>query len=100
MSHAQGLLRDENFEEAIYLLERGQKEFATKEFDVLLATAREQFQRFQERKAQEEKARRELLDRRVAAIEEALNKEQFDKTGASAGQTRASSARFRSRTSK
>jgi serine/threonine protein kinase len=79
LTRAQGLLRDENFEEAIYLLERSQKQFATKDFDVLLATAREQFQKFAERREREEKARRELLDRRVTAIEEALSREQFDR---------------------
>jgi serine/threonine protein kinase len=79
VARAQGLLRDENYEEAIYLLERSQKQFATHDFDILLATAREQFQRFAERREQEEKARRDLLDRRVAAVEEALNREQFDR---------------------
>ena len=51
LSRAHALVREENYEEAIYLLERSQKQFGTKDFDALLATAREQFQKYNERLA-------------------------------------------------
>jgi serine/threonine-protein kinase len=46
LSRAQTFLREENFEEAASLLERGQSKLQAGEIDALLATAREQLQNF------------------------------------------------------
>jgi serine/threonine protein kinase len=46
LSRAQTFIREENFEEAASLLERGQSKLQAGEIDALLATAREQLQNF------------------------------------------------------
>jgi len=66
LSRAQTILGEEDFEEAVDLLERSQNELQAGEIESLLATAREQWQRF-------EQQREETLDRasRLLAVGEA-----------------------------
>ncbi len=51
LSRAQTLLREENFGEAIGVLERAQRETQASEVSALLAAAREQWQKFEQRRA-------------------------------------------------
>lgn len=62
LTRAQTFLREENFEEAIYLLERSQKEFQATEVGALLASAREQLQKF-------ERNREEIIGRARKLLE-------------------------------
>jgi serine/threonine-protein kinase len=63
LSRAQAVLREEDFEEALDLLERSQTELQASEIESLLGSAREQWQRF-------EQQREETLENALRLVEE------------------------------
>ncbi len=62
LSRAQACLREENYEEAVQILERGQSELKTSEIESLLTAARRQGQQFEQR-------RKETLERALQLLQ-------------------------------
>ncbi len=72
LSRAQAVLREEDFEEAVDLLERSQTDLQASEIEGLLATARDQWQRFEQQREETLDSALQLLQQGEAAKAVAL----------------------------